>query len=44
MADELNCSKSTQLGGLGDGHARQRHDLIGCSETRTDGAQLVRVL
>jgi len=23
------------------GHALQRHDLIGCSETRTDGAQSV---
>ena len=25
-------------------HARQRHDLIGCSETRTTGAQSVRML
>jgi len=26
------------------GHARQRHHLIGCSETRTVGAQSVRAL
>ena len=33
--------KSTQLHGAFIGHARQRHDLIGYSETRTVGAQSV---
>ena len=39
---DLTCNKSTQL--LDDafvGHACRRHDLIGCSETRTVGAQRV---
>jgi len=37
---ELTCNKSTQF----TGHARPRHDLIGCSETRTVGARSVREL
>ena len=39
---ELTCNKSTQLHHAFIGHARQRHDLIGCSETRTIGAQSVQ--
>jgi len=35
---ELACNKSTQLHDAFIGHARQLHDLIGCSETRTFGA------
>ena len=38
---ELTCNKSTQLHDAYTGHARQCHDLIGCSETRTVGAQSV---
>jgi len=34
-ANELN--KLTQLHDAPIGHARQRHDVIGCSETRTVG-------
>ena len=41
---ELTCNLSTQLHFAFICHARQRHDLIGCSETRTVGAQSVRVL
>ena len=38
---------ATVIGPLDDafvGHPRQRHDVIGCSETRTVGAQSVRTL
>jgi len=40
---ELTCNKSTQLHDAFIGHARQRHDLIGCSETtrRTFGVRRV---
>jgi len=38
---ELTCNKSTQLHDAYTGHERQCHDLIGCSETRTVGAQSV---
>jgi len=38
---ELTRNKSTQLHDAFIGHARRRHDLIGCSETRTVGAQTV---
>jgi len=38
---EPTCSKPTQLHDAFIGHARQRHDLIGCSETRTLGAQRI---
>ena len=40
---ELTCNKSTQLHDAFIGHARQRRDLIGCSETtrRTFGARRV---
>ena len=38
---KMTCSKSTPLHDAFIGHARQRH-LIGCSETRTVGAQSVR--
>jgi len=41
---ELTCSKLTQLHDACIGHARRRHDLIGCSETRSVGAQSVRAL
>ena len=41
---ELNCHKSTQLHDAFTGHARQRHDLLGCRETRTVGAQSVHAL
>ena len=41
---ELTCNKTTNLLDAFIGHARQRHDLIGCSETRTVGAQSVRAL
>ena len=45
MATELNwpagCNKATLLHESFIGHARQRHDLIGCSEIRTVGAQSV---
>jgi len=36
---ELTWNKSTQLHDAFIGRARQRHDLIGCSETRSVGAQ-----
>ena len=36
---ELVCNKSTQLYDAFIGHARQRHDTTGCSETRTLGGQ-----
>jgi len=36
LGHELTCEKSTQLRDAFIGHARQRDDLIGCSETRTD--------
>jgi len=32
---KLTCNKSTQLHNAFIGHARQRHDLIGCSETNS---------
>ena len=35
---KLTFNKSTQLHDAFIGHARQRHDLIGCSETRTVSA------
>ena len=38
---KLTCNKSIQLYDAFIGVARQRHDLIGCSETRTVGAQSV---
>jgi len=38
---ELTCSKSTRLNDAFIGHARQRHDLTRCSETRTVSAQSV---
>jgi len=38
---KLTCNKSTQFHDAFIGHARQRHDLIGCSETRTVGARRV---
>jgi len=38
---ELTCINSTQLHDAFVGHARQRHDLTGCSETRTVRAQQV---
>jgi len=41
---ELTCSKSTQLQDAFIGHARQRHDVIGCGETGTVGAQSVLAL
>ena len=41
---ERSCNKSTQLRDAFIGQASQRHDLIGCSETRTVGAQSVRAL
>ena len=41
---ELTCSKSTQLQDAFIGHARQRHDVIGCGETRTVSAQSVLAL
>jgi len=37
-------NKLTQLNDAFIGHARQRHDLIGFSETRTVGVQPVRAL
>ena len=44
----MTCNKLTQLHDIDasrrdafTGHSRQRHDLIGCSETRTDDAQRV---
>jgi len=37
-------NKSTKLHDLFIGHARQHHDLIGCSETRTVVAQSVYAL
>jgi len=43
MQTELTCNKSTQLHDAFIGHERQRRDLIGCSETRTVGAQSVCV-
>jgi len=41
---ELTCNMPTQLHDACAfiSHARQRHGLIGCSETRTVGAQSVR--
>jgi len=41
---EVTCNKSTQLHDTLIGHARQRHDWTGCSETRAVGAQSVRML
>jgi len=41
---ELTCNKSTQLHEAFIGRARQHHDLIGCSETRTVVASSVHVL
>jgi len=41
---ELTCNKLTQLYDAFIGHARQRRDLIGCSETRSAGAQSVCAL
>ena len=41
---ELTRNKLTQLHDAFVGHARQRHDLIGCSRTRTVGSQSVRAL
>ena len=39
---ELTCSKSAQLHDAFIGHALQPNDWIGCSETRTTGAQSIR--
>jgi len=39
---ELTCNKSTQLHDAFIDHERRRHDLIGCSETRTVGVQPIR--
>jgi len=41
-AHELIGNKLTQLHGAFIGRARQRHDLIGCSETRSVGARSVQ--
>jgi len=38
---ELTWNKSTQLHDAFIGHARQRHHLVGCSETRSASAQRV---
>jgi len=40
----LNCNKSTQLHDAFTGHARRRHNLIGCRSTRTFDVRPVRAL